>query len=83
MAEVKEAAEGAGSIDPGAAEILAHPEEIKATVNLRIGDRALLSASARTTPAGLVAAGVMVSLILVSVAFLVRVAGNHRRRRYL
>jgi hypothetical protein len=50
----------------------AHPEEIRATVDLRIGNRLSLTATARTTPAGLVTAGIMVSAIILAVAALIR-----------
>lgn len=50
----------------------AHPEEIRVTVDLRIGNNLSLKATARTTPAGLVAAGIMVSAIILAVAALVR-----------
>ena len=63
----------ARNMDLGGASPL-HPEEMKATVNLRIGDRTVLMATARTTPAGLVTAGIMVSAILLSAAALVRAA---------
>lgn len=74
MAGATEAAEGGRGLQPGPAEALAHPEELKATVDLRIGDRVLLKATARTTPAGLVTTGVMVSAILLATGFLVRAA---------
>jgi hypothetical protein len=51
-----------------------HPEEMKAEVELRIGDRTVVMATARTTPAGLVSVGVMVAAILLSVAALVHTA---------
>lgn len=51
-----------------------HPEEMRAHVQLRIGERAVLTATARTTPAGLVTAGVVVAAILLSTAALVRAA---------
>jgi len=51
-----------------------HPEEMKAKVELRIGDRTVVMATARTTPAGLVSVGVMVAAILLSVAALVHTA---------
>jgi hypothetical protein len=54
-----------------------HPEEIKASVDLHLGRSIALSATFRTTPAGLVAAGIMVSAIVLSTALLVRTA---RRR---
>jgi hypothetical protein len=48
-----------------------HPEEIKASVDLRIGNTVSLKATARTTPAGLVTAGILVSAIVLAVATLV------------
>ncbi len=51
-----------------------HPEEMTAQVQLRIGQRAVLTATARATPAGLVTAGIMVAAILLSAAALVRAA---------
>jgi hypothetical protein len=49
-----------------------HPEEIRASVEFRVGNSVLLNATARTTPAGLVTAGVMVAAIVLSLAVLVR-----------
>jgi hypothetical protein len=43
-----------------------HPEEIRASVDLRIGKNVALKATVRTTPAGLVTAGVMVAAIVLS-----------------
>lgn len=51
-----------------------HPEEMKAMVELRIGDRAAIMATARTTPAGLISIGLMVGAILLSTAALVHAA---------
>jgi len=51
-----------------------HPEEMKARVRLRIGKRVLVTATARTTPAGLISVGVMVAAILLSAAALVHTA---------
>ena len=56
----------------------AHPEEIRAKVKLRLGKRSRVNASLRTTPAGLVSAGIMTAAIFLSIAVLVRAA----RRRY-
>ena len=42
----------------------AHPEEIRAAVDLRIGNSLSLKATARTTPAGLVTAGIVVAVVL-------------------
>jgi len=58
---------------------ITHPEEMKASVTLRIGN-ASLAAAARTTPAGLVAAGILVSAILLSVVPIIRAAGEARAR---
>jgi hypothetical protein len=56
----------------------AHPEEIRAKVKLRFGKRSRLNATLRTTPAGLVTAGIMTAAIFLSIAAVVRAA----RRRY-
>lgn len=53
---------------------LTHPEEIRAEAEIRIGEKAVLRASARITPAGLVCAGLMVAAILLSTAAVVRAA---------
>jgi hypothetical protein len=55
-----------------------HPEVMKASVDLRIGNNISLKATARTTPAGLITAGIMVSAIVLAVATLVWAAS----RRY-
>jgi len=52
----------------------AHPEEIKASVDLGIGKNVSFKATVRTTPAGLVAAGVMVAAVVLSITTLVRAA---------
>ena len=49
-----------------------HPEEMRAELELRLGPAGTLRATARATPAGLVAAGVLVAAILLSAAALVR-----------
>lgn len=51
-----------------------HPEELRASAALRLGDRIAFEAKARTTPAGIVAIGVTVAAILVATAVLVRAA---------
>ena len=40
-----------------------HPEEIRAKVKLRLGKRSRLNATLRTTPAGLVTAGIMTAAL--------------------
>jgi hypothetical protein len=56
-----------------------HPEEMKASVDLRIGKSVSLQATARTTPAGLVSTGIMVSAIILAVTTLTWAV---RRRGY-
>ena len=51
-----------------------YPEEMKGKVELRIGDRAVVIATARTTPVGLISVGVMVAAILLSATALVHAA---------
>lgn len=82
MVSATEAVASGEEIQPAAAEALTHAEELKATVDLRLGDRMQLTATARATPAGLVATGLMVSSILMAVAFVVRAAGGRRDRRH-
>jgi hypothetical protein len=55
----------------------AHPEEMNAMVKLTLSEGRSLVATARATPAGLVAVGVLVSAILISAAVLVK-AGKQR-----
>lgn len=43
----------------------AHPEEMRAAASLRIGDAVSLQATARATPAGLIAAAVLVGVVLL------------------
>jgi hypothetical protein len=49
-----------------------HPEEMRATFDLRIGENTSLRGSARLTPAGIVTAGVMTVAVLVATTALVR-----------
>lgn len=42
-----------------------HPEEMRATVRLRIGNSVSLDATARATPAGLIAVGLLITAIAV------------------
>lgn len=55
-----------------------HPEEMRATVNIAIGRSVMITATARTTPAGLVTAALLVVAILVPMIWL---AGPRRHRR--
>jgi hypothetical protein len=54
-----------------------HPEEMRATVRLRIGSWASLDATARATPAGFIALG----LLAAAVAALLLIAGRRGRAR--
>jgi hypothetical protein len=56
-----------------------HPNEMNANVHLRFGPSVSLHATARATPAGLVAIGLLVSAIILSVAPLVRIARERPR----
>ena len=49
-----------------------HPEEMKATIDLRIGRALALTATARATPAGLVATAMLVAAIVVPSVWLMR-----------
>lgn len=51
-----------------------HPEEMNASVHLRIGSTVSLQASARATPAGLIAVGVLAAAVLLTTTALVRAA---------
>ena len=60
--------------EPGAAtdSVPTRPEEIRHEVDLRIGDRTGLRSRLRTTPAGLISAGVMIAAAGWALAALVR-----------
>ncbi len=60
---------------PPEPETFTHPEEMRASAEMRLGPLALTS-TARATPAGLVAVGVMTGLILLGVAAVVRARGR-------
>lgn len=49
-----------------------HPEEMKASVELRIGNAVSVRATARATPAGLAATALLVSAILIPLVLLAR-----------
>jgi hypothetical protein len=50
----------------------AHPEEMRASYALRLGNKITLSGTARITPAGVITTGLAVSFILLSCAALLR-----------
>jgi hypothetical protein len=51
---------------------LPHPEEMRATVELRFSKHVTLRATARATPAGLVAVALLLTAIIVPVMWSVR-----------
>lgn len=51
-----------------------HPEEMKATWDLKIGKSVTIQGSARWTPAGVVTAGIAASAVLLAISALVRAA---------
>ena len=59
--------EGVGELDPTPT----HPEEMKASFNLKFGERVSLQAAARTTPAGVATTGIAVAVILAAVGLVV------------
>ena len=59
--------EGVGELDSTPT----HPEEMKASFNLKFGERVSLQATARTTPAGVATTGIAVAVILAAVGLVV------------
>lgn len=49
-----------------------HPEEMRASWDVRVGRNITLSGTARWTPAGVVTAGIAASAVLLALAALVR-----------
>lgn len=70
-------AEPGGDGESGAAaeaetEAVAHPEEIRASLRLRIGRTIDVTAAARATPAGLVAGAIAITAIMVPLIWIGR-----------
>lgn len=61
-------------IEPDGWQTPSHPEEMKAGFQLRWGDRMDMRGQARMTPAGLVTAGLAVSVMLLAFGFVLRSA---------
>jgi hypothetical protein len=59
-----------------------HPEEMKATLDLTIGNAVSVKATVRTTPAGLVAAALLAAAVLFPAASLAKRLLEERRRRF-
>jgi len=51
---------------------LIHPEEMKANFSLNIGDKISLQGTARTTPAGVISAGIALSAVLLASGYFIR-----------
>jgi len=58
---------------------ITHPEEIRLDAGLTIGGEPTAHASIRTTPAGVMCAGLAVAAIILSTAALVRAIGQFGR----
>ena len=56
-----------------------HPEELKATLDLAIGNAVSVKASVRTTPAGLVGAAILAAAVLLPTVSLAKALLNARR----
>jgi hypothetical protein len=56
-----------------------HPEEMKATLDLTIGNAVSVKASVRTTPAGLIGAAILTTAVLLPTVLLAKALLNGRR----
>jgi hypothetical protein len=50
----------------GAAEPVTHPEEMRASAEIRLGERVTVQASARITPAGMISVGIAAAAITLA-----------------
>ena len=66
--------------EPGQETAAPHPEEMKATVDLRLGKSVSIRMTARATPAGLVAAAMLVSALVIPMVWLARAQTRDRIR---
>lgn len=60
--------------DESSAALPTHPEEMKASFDLRIGDSIAIQASARITPAGVLCTGLAVAAMMLALGYLVGAA---------
>ena len=58
--------------------VATHPEEIKATFDMRVGKYVVMQSSARITPAGVISAGIATAAILLACGYLVASIGRRR-----
>jgi hypothetical protein len=68
--ETEDQAESADLPEPQVA--ATHPEELRASVTLRIGNWVTISATSRATPAGIVAGGLALTAIMVPLIWITR-----------
>jgi hypothetical protein len=57
-----------------------HPEEMKATLDLRIGNAVSVKASVRTTPAGLIGTAILAAAVLLPTVALAKALLRERHR---
>jgi hypothetical protein len=62
---------------PPIGEMPVHPEEMKATSEIRIGKWVSIQSTARITPAGVISTGIAISLVALTFGYLAS-----RRRRW-
>lgn len=60
------------SADPGVETAAPHPEEMKASIDLAVDDSVSIKATARATPAGLIAAALLAAAVLIPLVILAR-----------
>ena len=58
---------------------LPHPEEMKGSIALRIGRQTVVECSGRTTPAGLISAGIALAAIIAAFGYVARAARPAQR----
>jgi hypothetical protein len=68
-----------GVQEDGWAAVPSHPEEIKSTFELRVGESITLQASARITPTGVISTGVALAAMMFAAGYLVSSLRGSRR----
>ena len=66
------------NIQKPAADVPLHPEEMKATSEIRIGKWISIQSTARITPAGVIATAISISLVALTFSYI----ASKRRRRW-
>lgn len=72
---------GRPSPPPTAQTAAPHPEEMRASFNMAIGRTVSVAATARTTPAGLVATAALLAAIFIPLAIIARSRASGSPRR--